>query len=318
MAPRNARNLAGVFFFVCAALLHGCASWTPETKALAENRPAGIPPQRELTEVPFFSQSDYQCGPASLAMVMNAAGVKVTPEELVPEVYLPERKGSLQVEMLAAPRRHGLISYQLPQTYAAVVKEVAAGTPVVILQNLGFKDGWHYAVVVGYDWDNGMVQLRSGRNDRLEMPFAMNELVWRRGGYWAMVAVPPDRMPASAEESRWLASIAAFERSGQPSAALTAYRKFQERWPENVNAAVGLANAHYALGELRDAEQVLREAAKRAPDSVIVLNNLAQVLADQGRAAEALPIIDRAAAAGGSHADAVQQTRTEILKKLGR
>jgi len=318
MAIQNARRIAGVFIFIGVALLHGCASWTPQTKDLAQNRPAGIPGVRELTEVPFFAQSEYQCGPASLAMAMSAAGVRVTPEELVPEVYLPERKGSLQVEMLAAPRRHGLVSYQLAPTYAALVQEIAAGTPVILLQNLGFKEGWHYAVAIGYDWDNGMLQLRSGGNERQELPFGMNEMVWRRGGYWSMVAVPPDRIPASAEENRWLAAIAAFERVGKPAAAQTAYLTFLKRWPENVNAAVGLANAHYALGELRDAEQVLREAAKRAPDSVIVLNNLAQVLADQGRAAEALPIIDRAAAAGGSHADAVNQTRSDILKKLGR
>ena len=318
MATRNARTLAGVFIFACVALLHGCASWTPETKALAQHRPAGIPGAHELTEVPFFAQSQYQCGPASLAMVMVAAGVQVTPEELVPEVYLPERKGSLQVEMLAAPRRHGLVSYQLPQTYAAVVREVAAGTPVIILQNLGFKEGWHYAVVVGYDWDNGMVQLRSGLNERQELPFAMNELIWRRSGYWAMVAVPPDRIPASAEENRWLAALAAFERTAQPSASRAAYRTFLERWPENVNAAIGLANTHYALGELREAELVLRDAAKRAPESVVVLNNLAQVLADQGRYSEALPYVERAAATGGPHADAVSQTRSAILQKLGR
>ena len=315
---RNARAFASVLFLLCAALIQGCASWTPQTKDLAEHRPAGIPGVRELTEVPFFAQSEYQCGPASLAMVMVDAGVKITPEELVPEVYLPERKGSLQVEMLAAPRRHGLVTYKLPTTYAALVQEIAAGTPVIILQNLGFKEGWHYAVAIGYDWDNGMLQLRSGGNERQEMPMAMNELVWRRSGYWAMVAVPPDRIPASAEENGWFNSIAALERAGQPGAARIAYATFLKRWPDNVNAAIGLANAHYALGELRDAERVLRDAAQRAPDSVVVLNNLAQVLADQGRAEEALPIIDRAAAAGGSHADAVSQTRSDILKKLGR
>jgi tetratricopeptide (TPR) repeat protein len=318
MAAQNARKVAGVFILVCATALSGCATWTPQTKDLAENRPAGIPGVRELTEVPFFPQAEYQCGPASLAMVMVAAGAKVTPDEIAPQVYIPERKGSLQVEMLAAARRHGLISYQLAPTYAALVQEIAAGTPVIILQNLGIKEGWHYAVAIGYDWDNGMLQMRSGLNERQEMPFAMNELVWRRSSYWAMVAVPPDRIPASAEEQRWLAAIAALEHAGQPAPARTAYRTFLKRWPENINAAVGLANAHYALGELRDAEQVLKAVAQRAPDSVIVLNNLAQVLADQGRAAEALPYIDRAAAAGGSHADAVNQTRSEILKKLGR
>jgi len=315
---KNAHAFAGVLFLSCAALIQGCASWTPQTKELAENRPAGIPGAHELTEVPFFAQSDYQCGPASLAMVMVAAGVKTTPDELVPEVYLPERKGSLQVEMLAAPRRHGLVSYQLAPSYADLIRELAAGTPVIILQNLGIKEGWHYAVAIGYDWDNGMLQLRSGLNERQELPFAMNEMAWRRSGYWAMVAVPPDRVPASADEQRWLAAIAALERTGQSAAARTAYRTFLARWPANVNAAIGLANTHHALGELTDAERVLREAAKHAPDSVVVLNNLAQVLADQGRYREALPYVERAAATGGPHAGAVSQTRSAILEKLGR
>ena len=63
---------------------------------------------------------------------------------------------------------------------------------------------------------------------------------------------------------------------------------------------------------------MLREAARRDPDSVIVLNNLAQTLSDQGRHAEALPLIERAAAAGGPFAAAVAETRATIRKRLGR
>ena len=50
---------------------------------------------------------------AAFAYTLAASGVKMTPDELVPQVYLPARKGSLQVEMLAAARRHGLVAYQL-------------------------------------------------------------------------------------------------------------------------------------------------------------------------------------------------------------
>ncbi|MGH8734922.1 MAG: tetratricopeptide repeat protein, partial [Burkholderiales bacterium] len=143
-------------------------------------------------------------------------------------------------------------------------------------------------------------------------------IVWMRSGYWAMVALPPDRIPATAEENRWLAAVAALERAGDARSARTAYRTFLGRWPDNVNAAVGLANAHHTLGELADAERVLREAARRSPDSVVVLNNLAQTLSDLGRHQEALAAIDRAAAAGGPFAGAVQKTRSGILEKLGR
>lgn len=44
--------------------------------------------------------------------------------------------------------------------------------------------------------------------------------------------------------------------------------------------------------------------------------NLAQTLSDQGRHQEALPIIERAAAAGGPFAAAVQQTRQTIVERI--
>jgi tetratricopeptide (TPR) repeat protein len=316
-ARDNARAAAGVFFFLgCALLLQGCAGLWPQTAQLREALPPGLPERVELAEVPFFPQSEYQCGPAALATLLVSSGVKVTPDELVPQVYLPERKGSLQVEMLAAARRRGLVSYQLAPRLEHVLREIAAGTPVILLQNLGFSDGWHYAVAVGYDYERGEIILRSGVTQREILPFTVNEFVWKRSGYWAMVAVPPDRVPATAEEQRWLAAIAALERAGDAAAARTAYSGFLRRWPDNLNAAIGLANAHHALGELTEAERVLREAERRAPDSVIVLNNLAQTLSDQGRHAEGLLLVERAAAAGGPFAAAVAETRATIRKRL--
>jgi Tfp pilus assembly protein PilF len=132
-----------------------------------------------------------------------------------------------------------------------------------------------------------------------------------------MVAVPPDRIPVTAEEGRWVAAVAALERTGNARAARTGYRAMLERWPNNPNGAIGLANTHYALGELPDAERVLREAAKRNPESVVVLNNWAMTLSDLGRNDEALPVIERAATLGGPFSGAVQKTRETILGRQG-
>ncbi len=315
-AGKNARFIAGVFVSVWALLLSGCASLWPQTAELRKGLPEGLPERVELKQVPFFPQEDYQCGPAALATALATFGVKVTPEELVSQVYLPERKGSLQVEMMAAARRHGLISYELAPQFEAMMREINAGNPVIVLQNLGLSDGWHYAVAIGYDYYDGNLILRSGTTERQVLPFTMHEMVWKRSGYWAMLAVPPDRIPVTADEARWLSAIAALERTGDAKDARTAYSTFLKRWPANVNAAVGLANAHYALGELGDAERALREAARRDPNSVIVLNNLAQVLSDEGRNEEALPLIERAAAAGGPFQAAVRQTRDTIRQRL--
>jgi tetratricopeptide (TPR) repeat protein len=221
--------------------------------------------------------------------------------------------------MLAAPRRHGLVSYQLAPRFEDLLRELAAGNPVIVLQNLGVGDGWHYAVAVGYDYDAGMLVLRSGTTERDLMPFTVHEVVWKRGNYWAMVALPPDRIPATADEGRWLSAVAAVERTGGAANARVAYGSFLKRWPGNVNAAIGLANSHYALGALPEAERVLRDAMKRAPDSVIVLNNLAQTLSDQGKNEEALPLIERAVERSGStgpYAKAVLETRDTIRRRL--
>jgi tetratricopeptide (TPR) repeat protein len=314
-AVENARLAAGVFTL---AFLAGCGTLFPQTAQLRNGLPDSLPPRVELKDVPFFPQTEYQCGPAALATVLAASGERVTPEDLVSQVYLPERKGSLQVEMLAAARRHGRVSYQLAPRFDDLLRELAAGNPVIVLQNLGISDGWHYAVAVGYDYDDAEMILRSGDKERETLHFWTHEFVWMRSGYWAMVALPPDRIPVTADESRYLSAVTALERAGDTRAARTAYETFLKRWPANVNAAVGLANTEHALGDLKAAERALREAEERDPKSVIVLNNLAQTLSDQGRDAEALPVIERAVELGGPFAASVQETRAGILKKLGK
>lgn len=316
---RSARQAAGVLFFVAA--LNGCALLLPQTEALREAWPAGVPERIELGEVPFFPQTEYQCGPAALATPLVHFGVKITPEDLVGQVYLPARQGSLQIEMLAAPRRYGMVSYQLAPRFEDVLREVAAGIPVIVLQDYGiwpFSSLWHYAVVVGYDYSKGDLVMRSGEKQRLSLPFPVLEYTWKKGDYWAMVTVPPDRIPVTATESGYLAAIAAMERVGGPRATTMAYATFLRRWPDNLTARIGLANGHYALGDLQEAEAVLRQAADRQPDSVVVLNNLAQTISDQKRDDEALALIERAVALGGPFAAGARETRELILKRMGR
>lgn len=314
-----ARFTAGAFFLLSG--LSGCASLVPQTMGLRDAWPKGVAVQTELTEVPFFPQQEYQCGPAALATTLVNAGVQATPEDLVKLVYMPARQGSLQVEMLAAPRRYSRVSYKLAPLFDDLLREVAAGNPVVVLQDIGIGPvtNWHYAVVVGFDYPAGELYLRSGETKRLAIPFTVFEYSWKRGNYWAMVTMPPDRIPVTASEPDYLAAIIAMERIGEPRAALLAYSAFLVRWPDNVAASIGLANRHYALGELERAEVVLRRALARHPDSVPVLNNLAQVVSDLGRNDEALVLVERAVVPeGGALAAAVRETRMLILQRKGQ
>jgi len=313
------RSAHRALLVVCLALVvQGCAVLTPQTVALRGARPAGLPDAAELTAVPFFPQEDYQCGPAALATILDFAGLKLTPEQLAGEVYLPERHGSLQVEMLASPRRHGMVSYELAPRLADVLREVAAGNPVVVLQDNGVGPFslWHYAVIVGYDFSRAELYLRSGPGQRLVKSFGAFEYTWHAGRHWAMVALPPARIPETATQDRYRSAVSAMERSPDRAAARDAFAAFLARWPDDEAAAVGLANSQHALGNLREAEAVLRRAAAQHPDSVPVLNNLAQALDDQGKGEEALAVAERALRLGGPFQDAVRDTRDTIFRRL--
>ena len=273
---------------MASLLLAGCAL-APHTRSLTTSPPAGLPEQVELVDVPFFPQEAYQCGPAALATLLQDQGVLVEPEALVPEVYVPARQGSLQAEMLAAARARGLVAYPLRPELDAILREVADGRPVLVLQNLGLSwlPYWHYAVIVGYDLARGEIVLRSGLHERHVNDFARFERTWRRAGSWAFVVTAPDRLPATAQPLPWLQAAHALESTGQLATAAEAYATTTRQWPDQATGWFGLANTHYALGRYAEAEIALRTLLKREPGLDMAWNNLAHVLAARGCGAQA-------------------------------
>lgn len=306
------RTPAAAGVLVSAFLLAGgCA--TPQVAELLERPGAALPPRVELTDVPFHPQAEYQCGPAALATVLNHAGVATPPEALVRQVYLPAREGSLQAEMLATTRRHGLVAYRLAPRLEDVLREIASGHPVVVLQNLAFAFAplWHYAVAVGYDLPREEIVLRSGTTRRLVTTLANFERTWARSEYWAMTALSPRQLPASATEERYVASVVALERVAV-QAARTGYATALARWPGNLLARIGLGNAAYATGDLPGAEAAYREALRDHPQAADAWNNLAQVLHESGRRDEALAAAERAVTIGGPRLSLYQSTLKAI------
>ena len=312
----GARAPAAAGVLVAALLaLGGCA--TPQVSQLDAHWPAQLPVVAQIDNVPFFPQEQYQCGPAALATLAQMAGVPVQPDELTDQVYLPGRQGSLQVEMLAASRRHGLLAYPLAPRLEAVLREVASGNPVLVLQNLMFPVAplWHYAVVIGFDRDRNTVTLHSGVAERLVMSLFTFERTWARGEHWAMVALQPSRLPATAEPQSYAAAAAALERV-QPAAAQLAYASALVAWPGQRWALLGAGNAAYALGQLESAATAYAQATVQHADFADAWNNLAQVSLELGRVAQAQHAISRAVQLGGARLPGYLELQRQIDDKL--
>lgn len=272
---RRTRRLAGA---LPALLLAACSTLPPLQP------PAGLPASVELTEVPFFPQERYQCGPAALATVLQSRGRAVNPEQLVSQVYLPGRRGSLQAEIIAAVRRADLLPVRLEGGLRALLRELAAGNPVLVLQNLGLSwwPRWHYAVAVGYDLDRRELVLRSGTLRRRVTDFALFERTWARSGHWALVIVPADAIPPTAGALAYLEAAAGLEAVGRTATAARAYAGAVRRWPEAPAAWLGLGNTALARGDTDQAAAAFLRLLELAPEHPAGWNNLAYALAGAG------------------------------------
>lgn len=283
----RSRRAAGAL--LAAALLMagaGCATRAP----LIET-----PGHAELSQTPFYPQRQFQCGPASLAMVLGASGVAATPESLEPKVYLPARHGSLQVEMLAAPRGLDRISYTLDGELSAITAELDAGRPVLVLHNYGlpFWPRWHYAVVIGYDSARDEVVMRSGVTERQVWSSRQFMRAWDNGGRWAMVLLRPGELPAEPSTDRYLEAAAAFEKSASVKAAHAVFDAAVRAWPQEPVAWIGRGTAQYRARNFKAAASDYAAALRLDGSMVGARNNLAMALLEQGCVRMAQEEIDK-------------------------
>jgi tetratricopeptide (TPR) repeat protein len=304
--------LRAAAFFAALCVLGGCAADPFRTSTLA-----GAPAAVELDATPFFPQQQFHCGPAALATVLVGSGVTVHPDELISRVYLPQRRGSLQPELLAAARDFDRIPYVIPPNFAALVAEVTHGRPVLVLQNLGVKlfPAWHYAVVIGFSRERGEIILRSGTDKRRMTSAGAFANTWSRGGNWGVVALKAGELPATDDSEGYLRALAAAESAGRGNLSERSYMAATERWPDSSLAWLGLGNSAYARGAQDAAERMYRRALEVDSANAAALNNLASAIAEQGRCSEARQLLSRAMALPDLHAhmaDVLLQSQAEI------
>jgi tetratricopeptide (TPR) repeat protein len=260
------------------SLLCGCASPAKQTEALlsANARLAIAPSAYEIKSVPFIQQSAGHCGPAVMAMALEWAGKKIPLERLNSQIYTPGMNGSLQTDMLSAARRQGMIAIQI-QGLENLLKEVAAGHPVVVFENLALSwaPQWHYAIVIGYDLTQKEILMHSGPEPYQLTRMDVFERSWMLADYWGLLVLPPDQLSVTASELDHVRAAAVLESLQKYDEADTAYKKILTRWPKSLAALIGLGNIAYENHNYVASEKYLRLATQYHPDSKAAWHNLA-------------------------------------------
>jgi tetratricopeptide (TPR) repeat protein len=291
------------------ALLAGCAANTAHDFSGNETLEASA----QIKQVPFIAQEDRYCGPATLAMAITWSGTAVSQEQMASQVFTPGAEGTYRADMISAARRNGRLAIEV-STLKELFEEVSAGHPVIVFQNLGLRlyPKWHYAVVTGYDLQENVIYLHTGRQQNQPVNLTLFSRTWKRGDNWGLVVLPANELPVSGDALRILSAAAALEGIGQHEAAEQVYRAVAARWPENWLAAFGLGNALYAKAEYGEAEIAYGQALALNREAAAVWNNLAYALLHQEKTEAASSAIGQAILLDEGNADAYGLTLGEI------
>lgn len=301
----------------------GCAAPPPpaSTAAAARTAPSGtsLPASALVQGVRFYPQADQQGGPSVLAMAVTFSGIQAAPDDLAPVLSAQGRPTSLQAEMQKAAHRIGLFAVPVTEL-GAILRELAAGNPVVVFQNAGHEPApsFRFALAVGYDLDTREIVLHSGAEAGLRIGLDRFERYWARAGRWAMLVLPPGKLPVSAPEPALNNAAIALERAGRSQAATLSFSAILLRYPDNLVSMVGLGNARFAAGDAIGAEAAYRQAVRRHPNAAVAWNNLAFVRAEMGDLNEALEMATRAVSLGGPNADTFAETLEAIRARLAK
>lgn len=159
-----------------------CAIASCSTTSVAKHSESVI-----IANVPFYPQERYQCGPASLAGVMNFWHAGITPEQIAKDIYSSTARGTLTIDLLLYAQKHGFDSLQYEGGWDDLTARIKAGYPLVVLVDYGLfvLQVNHFMVVLGFN-DDGVVA-NSGTTEREFINKDTFLRSWERTNYWTLL-----------------------------------------------------------------------------------------------------------------------------------
>ena len=305
-ASAPARRLA---LLLLPLLLAGCITLAPRSRRAGQSA-AVIP------DVPLLKWGVESCGAGSLSTVLQHYGDPTSMQEW--DNALPKMRGGvLTIDLLVAARKKGFDAQLVTGTPENVAAELAAGRPVILMiQSVEYPgkhyDFFHYIVLDGFDPARGLIRTQWGDQKGRWTTFDKLEKPWAGGGHAAIFIRP------RGDDAVALRAAVALEDEGKYADAAARYRQIVTLHPTSIVAWTNLGNAERQLGNTAEAERAFRKAIEA--DSTAArdaLNNLAWLLYEEKRLDEAEPLARKAVAEPGPDSYLMLDTLARVLAAKG-
>ena len=174
--------LAPAFVLYSFIIFQGCAAGPDNvTPEVSPSIGSG-----KVSKVPFYPQVSFQCGPASLAGVLNFFGEGVTPEEIADAIFRRDIRGTVTLDMVLYARKRGFFAEWYNGSVDDIRRSVDGRAPLIVMVDLGFASVSknHFMVVVGYTPEG--VIANSGKIREKLIPWKAFLARWNRTKRWAL------------------------------------------------------------------------------------------------------------------------------------
>ena len=169
-----------LILLLLGVLTSGCAT----TQGITEEDYSS--PVHIIRDVPFYPQEEYQCGPASLAGVLNYWGIPDTPADIAKGIYSRSAQGTLNIDMVLYAQTKGLYASHYSGGLDDLRRKIDSGYPLIVLVDYGFSivQANHFMVVIGYH-DHAVIA-NSGRYEKKVIPVGEFLKSWEKTNYWTL------------------------------------------------------------------------------------------------------------------------------------
>ena len=165
---------------------------------------SGVPPAAGSggvwLDVPFVRQERNGCGAATIAMVMQywlkqqGGSASDSPDvtEIQRALYVPGAHGIYASAMERYFQQHGFRTFSFSGEWNDLQQHLQKGRPLIVaLKPSGADVPLHYVVVVGLDWEQGLLLLNDpAQRKLLKQDRSGFEKQWSATGKWTLLALP--------------------------------------------------------------------------------------------------------------------------------